>query len=237
MTRALPTRLTLPVIFGIAFATGFTGAVVPGSLLAMVVSETLRVGWYAGPVMMIGHALLELGAVILLATGLIYFARSRWVQGGIGLVGGLVLIYLGYLTFGVSGTEAAAALTASGQAHAGPGARGLLGLVGLGVLMSMINPYWWLWWATLCPAHLTWAMRRGRAGSGVYYVGHILSDIVWYSAVGLALAAGKTLLSPGVLQGIYIGAGAFLVLMGLLFGYAGARTLRRRPAPVETTVG
>ncbi len=52
--------------------------------------------------------------------------------------------------------------------------------------------------------------------------------------MGLALAAGRTLLSPSVLQGIYIAAGVFLVLMGALFVYFGAKTLRTQPAPVET---
>lgn len=231
MSRGLPTRLTLPVIFGLAFATGFTGAVMPGSLLAMVVSKTLVVGWLAGPVMMIGHALLELAAAVLLATGVIYFARTRWVQGLIGVVGGAVLVYLGYLTFGISASEAARAL--GGPETAGPEAgSGWLGLVGLGAVMSIANPYWWLWWATICPAHLTWAMGRGRTGAGVYYVGHILSDTVWYSAVSIALATGRSVLSATVLQGIYVGAALFLVAMGLVFVAFGGRALRRREAPL-----
>ena len=231
MSRALPAHTTLPVVFGVAFATGFTGAVVPGSLLAMVVSKSLQVGWLAGPVMMIGHALLELAAAVLLATGLIYFARNRWVQGSIGLAGGAVLVYLGYLTFQVSGAEAARALGGAG-AGSGQGGEGWLGLVGLGAVMSIVNPYWWLWWATICPAHMTWALGRGRAGGGTYYVGHILSDVVWYSAVSIALATGRSLLSAGVLQGIYVGAALFLVAMGLMFLVFGGRTLRRREVPV-----
>lgn len=233
MSRTLPTRLTLPAVFGVAFATGFTGAVVPGSLLAVVVSKTLQVGWLAGPVMMIGHALLELAAAVLLATGVIYFARNRWVQGSIGLAGGAVLVYLGYLTFQVSGVEAAKALGGAG-AVGGQSASGWLSLVGLGAVMSLVNPYWWLWWATICPAHMTWALGRGRAGGGTYYVGHILSDVVWYSAVSIALATGRSLLSAGVLQGIYVGAALFLVVMGLLFVGFGGKALRRRtPIAVE----
>lgn len=121
MSRALPAKLTLPVIFGVALATGFSGAVVPGSLLAVVVEESVRVGWVAGPLMMIGHGTLELIAVILLATGLIRFARSRRVRGIIGLVGGAVLLYLGYLTFGVSGEVGAQALRAGTMQAAGVG--------------------------------------------------------------------------------------------------------------------
>ena len=91
MKKALPGRLTLPVVFGVALATGFSGAVVPGSLLAVVVRESVRVGWQAGPLMMIGHGALELVAVILLATGLIKFARSGRVRGAIGVIGWLMM--------------------------------------------------------------------------------------------------------------------------------------------------
>jgi len=248
MSRALPARLTLPVIFGVALATGFSGAVVPGPLLAVVVRESVRVGWQAGPLMMIGHGALELVAVVLLATGLIKFARSGWVRGVIGLVGGAVLIYLGYLTFGVSGEFGAAELQAAGvQGSAGVGTPALqtaLRLASLGALMSMANPYWWLWWATIGVAHVGWATggaasRRGDPGAGsqpaeggparlggaTYFTGHLLSDVLWYCAVAAALAAGRTLFSAGVLRGIYVGCAIFLLALGAVFVVAGVRTL------------
>ena len=218
MTLSLPTRLTLPVIFGVALATGFSGAVVPGSLLAVVVTNSVRFGWVAGPILMIGHGLLEVIAVLLLATGLIRFARLKAVRGGIGVVGGLVLLYLGYLTVQMP------AQTAAGS---GPAATGWLHLAALGGLMSMANPYWWLWWATIGVAHVGWAAPKGPAGGVTYFTGHILSDVAWYSAVSVALAAGRTLFSAGVLRGIYVGCGAFLVALGAMFLVGGVKTLRR----------
>ncbi len=218
----LPGHATLPVIFGVALATGFSGAVVPGSLLAVVVRESVNSGWIAGPVMMIGHGLLELIAVVLLVTGLIGFARSSRVRGVIGVVGGVVLLFLGYQTLLISGEAGAAALR-GGTGLAAPG-HAPLHLVWLGALMSMANPYWWLWWATIGTAHAGWAIRRGRLGTGVYFTGHILSDVLWYSAVSIALAAGRGLLSGGILRGIYVACGAFLIGMGLLFLWAGIRS-------------
>lgn len=215
----LPAHRTLPLIFGIALATGFSGAVVPGSLLGVVVRETLSRGWTAGPIMMIGHGLLELVAVVLLVTGLIRFARSPGVQGAIGLVGAAVLLFLGYQTLLIPGEGAAG---------------GWVWLVGLGAVMSMANPYWWLWWATIGAAHTHWAVRRGRSGAGTYFVGHILADVIWYSAVSIALGAGRTLFSSGVLRGIYMACAVFLLGLGVVFGAAGARTLRRRARPAAS---
>jgi threonine/homoserine/homoserine lactone efflux protein len=221
---SLRTRLTFPVIFGIALATGFSGAVVPGSLLAVVVTNSLRFGWVAGPIMIIGHGILELTAVILLTTGLIRFVRSNAVQGVIGVIGGLVLLCLGYLTVQTPGQTA----TGPGQAAAG-----WLHLVALGGLMSMANPYWWVWWATIGVAHVGWATQKGQAGGVTYFTGHILSDAIWYSAVSVALAAGRTLFSAGMLRGIYVVCGGFLVVLGVLFLVGGVKRLRRDARPRE----
>lgn len=221
----LPAHRGLPMIFGVALATGFSGAVVPGSLLAVVVRESVRVGWAAGPVMMIGHGLLELVAIMLLMTGLIRFARPATARGLIGLVGGGVLIYLGYETALIpAGTASEALRTAGGD---GSTASGWLGLVWLGALMSMVNPYWWLWWATIGTAHTAWAVQRGRLGAGAYFTGHVLSDVLWYTAVSIALGTGRALLSAGALKGIYLGCAAFLIALGAIFAAAAVRTLAR----------
>jgi len=225
----LPTHITLPVIFGVALATGFSGAVVPGSLLVVVVRESVRSGWAAGPVMMIGHGILELIAIALLITGLISFARAPRARGAIGLVGGVVLVCLGYQTFTLSGETGAAALR--GGVDAGGAAGGWGWLVWLGALMSMANPYWWLWWATIGTAHAGWAVKRGRLGGGVYFTGHILSDVLWYSAVSVALGAGRSLLSAGILRGIYMVCGVFLIGMGVVFIRAGVRMLTAAREP------
>jgi len=216
-------------IFGVAFATGFSGAVVPGPLLAVVVAEAARVGWAAGPLIMVGHAALELVAIVLLVTGLIKFGRSVRIRGAIGLVGALVLLYLGYETLALSGPAGAEALARAGESDS-PG--GLARLPWLGAVMSMANPYWWLWWATIGAAHTSWAVQRGRLGSGAYFIGHILSDVVWYSAVAAAIYAGRAVLSPPVLRGIYLVCGAFLLAMAGVFGFGGGRALFRRDSRV-----
>ena len=53
-----------------AFLVGLSGAMGPGSLLVVVVTETVRRGFWAGPSAIAGHAAVEIAIVCLLRVGL-----------------------------------------------------------------------------------------------------------------------------------------------------------------------
>ena len=83
------------VIFETSYLVGLSGAVSPGPLLAYNIREAVRRGFLAGPYTATGHAILELLVVIVLALGLRQLFDSDPVVGGIGLLGGLVLLWMG----------------------------------------------------------------------------------------------------------------------------------------------
>ncbi len=69
-----------------------------------------------------------------------------------------------------------------------------------GMVTSIANPYWPLWWATAGLAAILNAneLAAGRGlASGLslssFYVGHIFSDLVWYSFVSFMIATGRKL--------------------------------------------
>ena len=78
-----------------AFVIGLSGAMAPGSLLVVVVTETVRRGFWAGPVAVLGHAVIEAAMVILLALGLGRVLSYPSVLAAIGLAGGLMLLWFG----------------------------------------------------------------------------------------------------------------------------------------------
>ena len=69
--------LALLTIFGSSFVIALSGALMPGPVLTVTVSESARRGAKAGPLMIFGHGILELALVLALLGGLApFFSRE-----------------------------------------------------------------------------------------------------------------------------------------------------------------
>jgi threonine/homoserine/homoserine lactone efflux protein len=95
-----------------------------------------------------------------------------------------------------------------------------------GIVVSLSNPYWTIWWATIGLGYVIMGLKFGAAGIAVFFLGHICSDFAWYSFVSYGVAGGKRLLSEKVYQGIIAACGVALLLFGVWFFHAGLAALR-----------
>jgi threonine/homoserine/homoserine lactone efflux protein len=241
-------------VVGIAvtsFLVGLSGAMMPGPVLTITIGETARRlkgdrpeggrhgdaapvgcgpdgtpeagrraqirGALVGPLIVSGHAVLEILLVAGVVLGLGRLLVLGPVIGVIGLVGGAVLVWmaLGML-------RGLGALTLSGNDPAGEGRPRL---VLAGILTSLSNPYWTIWWATIGLGYIALSLQLGFVGLLSFYVGHILSDLAWYSSISLTLAMGHRLLTDRVYRGLVAVCACFLLGFGLYFGYAGVKHL------------
>ena len=198
---------------GLAFVVGLSGAMMPGPLLAVTIAQSARIGFSASALLILGHALLEFALVIAVVSGLGRLLRAPVVIRTIGVVGGAVLIFLAQ---GMIRAALAGAAAPDWRHHAQPAASSL-GLIGMGVWVSLSNPYWILWWATVGMTFLTRALSYGRLGPGVFAVGHVSSDVVWYLAVGAVVSFGSRWMSPTVHNGVTLACALFLVGLGIYF--------------------
>jgi threonine/homoserine/homoserine lactone efflux protein len=231
-------RRPLLALLIFAFGTGFSGAIMPGPLLAVTVKEAARTGFWAGPLLMIGHGALELTVIIMLALGLGAALRNRFVFAGLGLIGGAMLLWMGW---GMLAPPDAGQLTflhsAKGLAGTQPWAVGAAAReAALGLVTSLSNPYWTLWWATLGMALIARAKQRGAPGLGTLFAGHISSDVVWYCVVALGIAYGRSFLTVTSYRWLVGACGVFLIGLAGYFIYSGARGLVR-PAPGQVQDG
>jgi threonine/homoserine/homoserine lactone efflux protein len=90
-----------------------------------------------------------------------------------------------------------------------------------GIVVSLSNPYWTIWWATIGLGYIALSRRLGFMGLASFFSGHILSDLIWYSIVALALTLGRSLITDRIYRGLVGLCGVFLVAFGLYFGYSG----------------
>lgn len=238
--------MELPALFATAFIVGFSGAMAPGPLLTVTIGESVRLGFIAGPLLMLGHGLLELLLIIALAGGLSVFFTQPVVSQGIAVVGGIFLIYMGYgLADDARQRKVSLNLQRNLQQpetnHPGlaterrktsellpenppAGKPKKMHPVLAGALVSLSNPYWSIWWATVGLGYVTMSLNRGAAGLTVFFTGHILADLVWYSLVAAAVAGGRKFLPDRVYQVVLAACGIFMVGLGGYFLYYGLFT-------------
>jgi threonine/homoserine/homoserine lactone efflux protein len=197
-----------------SFAVALSGALMPGPLLTVTVGEAARRGFWAGPLLMVGHALLELALVLLLLVGLGAWLHRPVILGSVGVVGAVMLGWMGWMTLKAS---------RYGHLEFSSQAQGGMHPILTGILMSAANPYWLIWWLTIGLGYVLFSMTYGLAGVLVFYVGHILADFVWYSLVSGAVAQGRRFLSDKVYRGFLACCGVFLVAFGGYFAVQGVR--------------
>jgi len=209
----------LASIFAYSFFIGFSGAVMPGPLLALTLKESLGRGKTAALWLSIGHSLCELAIVGLFAGGLSKVIPVQAVSGPVGLVGGAVLVWMAYGAF----RQSQAALEPVEAADAPSLGRSLI--VG-GAAVTVSNPYWLLWWLTVGMGLLLSAQLAGTVGVVTFYIGHILSDFVWFGFVGFVVGSRRQMLSGRLYRGIVFVCAIFLLGFGLWFMGYGAHTVR-----------
>ena len=97
-----------------------------------------------------------------------------------------------------------------------------------GIVASVANPYWLLWWATIGAGYMVRSLQYGLAGIAAFYTGHILSDYVWYSLVAYIVDTGRQVISDAVYQGVLLACGVFLLFLGTSFVVGGVRRIREQ---------
>lgn len=194
-----------------AFVIGLSGAMSPGPYLTVTIARTLREGRLAAMLMLVGHALLEAVLLIGFAFGLASILKLPNVAMVMSIVGGIVLLWMGgsLLLGAIRGTVVADLTAAENPSRVGP--------IAHGAIVSLSNPYWTLWWATIGITLAIKGLQFGPVGVLAFFVGHELADVAWYSVVIFTVAAGRHLLTDRVYRGVMAVLACFLLYLGVTF--------------------
>jgi len=229
------------LILSFAFVVALSGAVVPGPLFTYTIAKTVqsrRRGFLTGLWVIIGHAALEAALIVGLLTGLSELLAHRGVLAAIGGIGCAVLLYMGAGMIRDAVKGRVPELAPAGTPEAGPppakpgpvkasGLQRLPAVLG-GAVVSLSNPYWWIWWVSVGSAFLVQYRISWRSWPLLiaFFVGHEAGDLSWYLAVSSLVHWGRRRLSRRLYVGILAACGALLIGFGTYLGVSLALRLR-----------
>lgn len=189
----------------IGFSVGLTGALVPGPMLFATIETSLTRGWTSGPMVVFGHALIELLVFVLIVTGFSALAGHDVILW-ISIIGGAVLLIFGVMTVREGRT---ATLSGNRTVFKSPFAAG--------IITSVSHPYFWLWWLTAGAGLILMGLEVSLFAASIFLAGHLMADLGWYTAVSTAMSRGKSLMSEVLYRRILMGCGVFLIVFGVWF--------------------
>jgi threonine/homoserine/homoserine lactone efflux protein len=164
----------------------------------------------------LGHGLLELALVLLLLLGLAPVLNNDHIIGSVAVLGAVILIWM---AVGMMRSLPSLSLQIAAEREEGTNP------VVAGILMSLANPYWTIWWATIGLGYILYSWNLGLSGVMAFFLGHILADLAWYATVSFTVAHGRRFMSDRIYRGIIGCCAVALFGFGIYFGFSGVQRL------------
>jgi len=187
-----------------------SGVMMPGPLFAVTVAKSFK-NKIAGVLISLGHGVVEFPLMFLIYFGFAQLLASVETQIIIGLIGGILMIYMG---FRMIKTE-----TKNSEEHDESRHSSLI----TGILMTGANPYFLLWWAFIGADLIVNATVFGLMGFLVFAITHWLCDLFWNTFVSVTVFRSRRfwtrkvhILIFGFCFVVLVGFGAWFVISALL---------------------
>lgn len=208
----LPTTSFLSVfIFSLIIAIG--AVISPGPVSTAIVSQSPRRGWLTGPLVAAGHTTLEALLVILLTVGTGSVLRYPTFQTVIAILGGAMLAWMGVILLRDT-WQNKIRLPRREDGIAPMNARQL---IGLGMLATISNPFWYAWWVTVAAGYLFQAKEVSILLVLAFYLGHIFVDFSWDTLLSTFLGKGSHWMTDKIYQMMIFACGGFFLYLAWVF--------------------
>lgn len=195
----------------------FSGALVPGPMLTLVITSVAQRGFWTSFFIVVGHSILELAIVISFYLGVLKYLNDPIVIKVISILGGAFLIYMGTnILVSIFRKKIKLNLDTASEKNR-IGGKNTAIIVGKGVLISLANPYWYVWWLSIGAAFMIKSVKFSFNGISSFYIGHIIADFIWYLFIGIIISSGRRFFNQKVYIGILIVCSLFLLYLGVKF--------------------
>ncbi len=199
---------SLPLFLGSVIALSASGVMMPGPVTAVTITKGTQRKW-AGALVAIGHGIIEIPLMLLVYYGLAEYLEMSGVRIGVGLAGGLLLLWMAW---GAFRTKPTALEVKKDTPHSS---------IVAGLATTAASPYFFVWWATVGAALLADATTFDKTGIIAFGAVHWSFDLVWLLLLSWVVFTSKRLWTPKVTSVIFGICAAVLAGFGVYFIYSG----------------
>jgi len=189
------------------FVISLSGVMAPGAVTAAALAQGARRRG-AGTLMALGHGIVEIPLIFLIMFGLGVLFQASAFKIAVGILGGAFLVWMG--------------IGMMRQAAAGDAVTGMAGTTGplmTGLVLSISNPYFLLWWATVGLNLTLEARNLGWTAFLLFALVHWLCDLIWLTILSFGSFHGTNVLGPRSQKIVLQICGVALIVFGLHFVY------------------
>ena len=189
-----------------------SGVMAPGPITAVTVSKGTK-SPHAGAIIALGHGIVEIPLMILILYGFGEILKILYIKAIIGLLGGLFLLKIGLdLLQGIKQAK----IDSSNDPHSPLMA---------GIILSLANPYFLIWWATIGSILIFRSITFGLLGFVIFMILHWSCDFFWCYFLSALSFKGGQFFGKRLQQVLFLICGIFLLFFSSKFIYDAAKII------------
>jgi len=197
----------LPILLSVAVIS-FSGVMMPGPMLAVTLAKSYRSPW-TGTWLSIGHAVIEVPLILLIYFGFAQFFQVTVVRLMLSVAGSGMIIWMGVSMFRARSEVARKGKDLPYNAFTA------------GILTSIFNPFFLIWWATIGSMLIMRIIEFGTMGLIAFMLVHWLCDLAWLTLVSNVIYRTHAFWNQRVQEWLFIACSLLLVGFGIWFLVSG----------------
>lgn len=192
---------------------GLSAGLSPGPLMTLVITTTLRDGFWHG--LRVAAAPFVTDLPIILLSVFVLNLLPPWTLAVIGVVGGAYVVYLGWETVRSARTASSQLMAGAPAGDATSGRQSLL----RGAAVNALNPHPYLFWATVGGPTLLAAFNQSPLQGALFLLGFYVALIGSKVAVAALVHSQSRRFSAVWYQRVLVLLGLLLIALGLWLGW------------------
>ena len=184
----------------------------PGPMFAVTLAKSYKSPW-AGAQIALGHAVIEVPLILVIYFGFAQFFQNSIVQLLLSVLGGGMILWMGISMFRVRAEVVQKGKDLPYSAFVA------------GILTSVFNPFFLLWWATIGSMLVMKFLAFGATGLVVFIVVHWLCDLLWLSFISVLIYRTHALWGRKLQEWVFIACSLLLGGFGIWFMVSGIQSV------------